>query len=143
MSSHEDEEGDGPLQNPAFSAHLQKFGYTPPAKDHNPARPQASKYGSAQRIDKVIAKTGNKNHLVKSSERNKRKRHVDGDFPAPSPSPAPSKRRTSTKERSANDAYDPENKLVDSLRPGLMLVFIGLNPGLETARTGMTNSITE
>ena len=30
-----------------------------------------------------------------------------------------------------------ENKLVDSLRPGLILVMIGLNPGIETARTGM------
>ena len=35
-----------------------------------------------------------------------------------------------------DDLYEGDNNLVDSLRPGLILVFIGLNPGLETARTG-------
>ncbi|KAL2395150.1 hypothetical protein ABEF93_000951 [Exophiala dermatitidis] len=46
------------------------------------------------------------------------------------------KRRSTTKERSARDPYSPANKLVDSLRPGLILVFVGLNPGLMTAATG-------
>jgi hypothetical protein len=48
----------------------------------------------------------------------------------------PKKRRTSKKERSADDPHDPENNLVDSLRPGLILVICGLNPGLQTAATG-------
>lgn len=48
----------------------------------------------------------------------------------------PKKKRRAAKERSKNDPYNPENKLVDSLRPGLILVFIGLNPGLTTAETG-------
>lgn len=48
----------------------------------------------------------------------------------------PKKKRRSAKERSKNDPYSPDNKLVDSLRPGLILVFIGLNPGLTTAETG-------
>lgn len=48
----------------------------------------------------------------------------------------PKKKRKDAKERSQNDPYNPENKLVDSLRPGLTLVFIGLNPGLTTAETG-------
>lgn len=46
------------------------------------------------------------------------------------------KRRSTTKERSAKDPYSPDNNLVDSLRPGLTLVCIGLNPGLMTAATG-------
>lgn len=46
------------------------------------------------------------------------------------------KAKTTTKQRSAGDPYNPENNLVDSLRPGLILVFIGLNPGLTTALTG-------
>lgn len=46
------------------------------------------------------------------------------------------KRRSTTKERSAKDPYSPANHLVDSLRPGLTLVCIGLNPGLMTAATG-------
>ncbi|EXJ90060.1 TDG/mug DNA glycosylase [Capronia epimyces CBS 606.96] len=46
------------------------------------------------------------------------------------------KKRSTTKERSARDPYSPTNKLVDSLRPGLILVFVGLNPGLMTAATG-------
>lgn len=59
----------------------------------------------------------------------------EGKKKAATPSP---KKRTSTKERSANDVHSPQNNLVDSLRPGLTLVMIGLNPGLETARTGIT-----
>ena len=46
------------------------------------------------------------------------------------------KAKTTTKQRSAGDPYNPENNLVDSLRPDLVLVFIGLNPGLTTALTG-------
>ncbi|OCT49781.1 G/U mismatch-specific uracil DNA glycosylase [Cladophialophora carrionii] len=46
------------------------------------------------------------------------------------------KRRSTTKERSAQDPHYPLNNLVDSLRPGLTLVCIGLNPGLMTAATG-------
>ena len=60
----------------------------------------------------------------------------EGKGKAATPSP---KKRKSTKERSANDVHSPPNNLVDSLRPGLTLVLIGLNPGLETARTGMTD----
>ena len=37
--------------------------------------------------------------------------------------------------RKADDA-NPVNNLSDSLRPGLMLVMVGVNPGLETGRTG-------
>jgi hypothetical protein len=51
----------------------------------------------------------------------------------------PKKRRTSKKERSADDPHDPENNLVDSLRPGLILVICGLNPGLQTAATGTSS----
>jgi thymine-DNA glycosylase len=50
--------------------------------------------------------------------------------------PRPKKRRSTTKERSAQDPRNPVNNLVDSLRPGLILVCIGLNPGLMTASTG-------
>jgi TDG/mug DNA glycosylase family protein len=46
------------------------------------------------------------------------------------------KRRSTTKERSAQDPHNPVNNLVDSMRPGLTLVCIGLNPGLMTAATG-------
>ena len=46
------------------------------------------------------------------------------------------KKRTTTKQRSAKDEYFPENNLVDSLRPDLTLIFVGLNPGLDTAKTG-------
>lgn len=46
------------------------------------------------------------------------------------------KKRSTTKERSAQDPHSPVNNLVDSMRPGLTLVMIGLNPGLMTAATG-------
>ncbi len=63
-----------------------------------------------------------------------RKRAVDGD--KAEESTPNKKKKTSAKERSVNDPYNPENNLVDSLRPGLVLVMCGLNPGLQTALTG-------
>ena len=48
----------------------------------------------------------------------------------------PKKKRSTTKQRSAQDPHSPVNNLVDSIRPGLTLVMIGLNPGLMTAATG-------
>ncbi|KAI1610088.1 TDG/mug DNA glycosylase [Exophiala viscosa] len=53
-----------------------------------------------------------------------------------SSTPRLKKSRSTTKERAAKDPYNPVNNLVDSLRPGLTLVCIGLNPGLMTAATG-------
>jgi G:T/U-mismatch repair DNA glycosylase len=60
-----------------------------------------------------------------------------------SASPAPStvstksaKHDSSRGARRAKDPYSPVNNLVDSIRPGLMLLMIGLNPGLMTAETG-------
>ncbi|KAJ9606017.1 uracil DNA N-glycosylase Thp1 [Cladophialophora chaetospira] len=53
-----------------------------------------------------------------------------------STTPRAKKQRSTTKQRSANDPYNPVNNLVDSLRPDLTLVCIGLNPGLMTASTG-------
>lgn len=57
------------------------------------------------------------------------------------PQPATKKKRSTTKQRAAADPHNPENNLVDSLRPGLTLVFIGLNPGLMTAATGCSTMI--
>jgi len=50
--------------------------------------------------------------------------------------PKSKKQRSTTKDRSAQDPHSPVNHLVDTLRPGLMLIMIGLNPGLMTAATG-------
>ena len=66
-----------------------------------------------------------------------RKRRIKDEVDSQSTSSGQKKRRSTTKERSAADPYHPDNKLVDSLRLGLMLVFIGLNPGLQTAATGL------
>jgi mismatch-specific thymine-DNA glycosylase len=46
------------------------------------------------------------------------------------------KKRSTPKERAAQDPHSPINNLVDSMRSGLTLVMIGLNPGLMTAATG-------
>ena len=69
-----------------------------------------------------------------------RKRAVDADSPDGS-TPKKKQKKTSAKERSANDPYNPENNLVDSLSPGLILVMVGLNPGLKTAQTGTLGSL--
>jgi thymine-DNA glycosylase len=46
------------------------------------------------------------------------------------------KRSNVRKALRSTDPYSPVNNLVDSIRPGLMLLMIGLNPGLKTAETG-------
>lgn len=74
-----------------------------------------------------ITSRDEKDSVVKQAEEN------DHDAATP---PSAKKRRSTTKERSAGDPHSPDNKLVDSLRPGLTLVCIGLNPGLMTAATG-------
>lgn len=73
----------------------------------------------------------------KGKEKSPLKRTATLDAESESGAATPNKKkRRSAKERSANDEYSPENKLVDSLRPGLLLVMVGLNPGLNTAQTG-------
>jgi mismatch-specific thymine-DNA glycosylase len=46
------------------------------------------------------------------------------------------KRSIARKALRSTDSHSPVNNLVDSIRPGLMLLMIGLNPGLKTAETG-------
>ncbi|CAK7215742.1 uracil DNA N-glycosylase Thp1 [Sporothrix bragantina] len=62
---------------------------------------------------------------------------------SPSQSPSPTKRKsTKTKTRKAPSKYAPPStyahlpSLKDSLAPNLLVLFVGLNPGIETARTG-------
>lgn len=131
MSRHEaeDEEGD-PIPSAAFAARLQEFNYSPPFKATTGPVPATPASSVKQTAKPLIRDAPDQTRSQKS------KRKLDIGLPSSTPSPTPSKRRTTTKERSVHDPYEPENKLVDSLRPGLMLVFIGLNPGLETARTG-------
>jgi thymine-DNA glycosylase len=57
--------------------------------------------------------------------------------PGPSTVSTKSAKHSSTRgARRFKDPYSPVNNLVDSIRPGLMLLMIGLNPGLMTAETG-------
>lgn len=134
MSSHE-AESEERLPITAFTAHLQKFSYSPALTGEG--SPMASQSPSPIPLPGKTGKPVLKDEHRKSlSRRTKRKHEVNAGPADPGSSPTPSKRRTTTKERSANDPYEPENKLVDSLQTDLMLVFVGLNPGLETARTG-------
>jgi mismatch-specific thymine-DNA glycosylase len=71
------------------------------------------------------------------------KRRATSTSTSASASPAPStistkstKRSGSRKAPNSKTPYSPVNNLVDSIRPGLMLLMIGLNPGIMTAETG-------
>ncbi|KAI1497069.1 hydrolase-like protein [Biscogniauxia marginata] len=55
---------------------------------------------------------------------------------SPSPSPSPSKRRKHSARYAPPSTYAHLPYLPDAIGPGLLILFIGLNPGLETARTG-------
>jgi len=94
--------------------------------------------------------TSIKSSSTKSTRRQKKSKPADNTHPHPTSrkrkvgdsddsgkeTSTTVKRRTTTKGRSAGDPYNPTNRLVDSLRPGLLLVLIGLNPGLRTGETG-------
>ena len=133
MSNHEAEDDErSPIS--AFTTHLQKFSYSSPTVEGSSGAFQSpSSIALPGKTEEPVVKD---QHTRSLSRRTKRKHQANV---APSDldlSPTQPKRRTTTKERSANDPYEPENKLVDSLRMNLMLIFVGLNPGLETARTG-------
>lgn len=146
-----------------FRTHLQHFAHTPPSQrtsrtedtmqgNNNgkitgigrvrkaaTASPSPSKQPSTKAEDKedaVVAKPSrNRSPLKRSLSAVSQEEYESG-----SPTPGKKKRR-SKREKSQNDEYYPENNLVDSLRPGLILVMIGLNPGLTTAKTGKVASI--
>jgi hypothetical protein len=95
--------------------------------------PQIS--SSAQSLVRHSGEEVTKTTIPKKSTSLIKRESLQGDDDYGAPTPAKKRRRTK-KEKSANDEYYPENNLVDSLRPGLILVMIGLNPGLKTAQTG-------
>ncbi len=70
------------------------------------------------------------------------KRHATSSPSSDSPvsstptSAKPTGRSAARKAKRYADPYTVTNNLVDSIRPGLMLLMIGLNPGLKTAETG-------
>jgi hypothetical protein len=127
MSSDEDENDSGLEQKTAFSARLQKFNYIPPSEpaSSKPLPEQAFAVPSAMATLQAAVKNEEARPPLEVPGAKKRKLNGGSDSPA-SPSLSPLKRRTTTKERSVNDPYEPENNLVDSLRPGMMLVFCGL-----------------
>jgi hypothetical protein len=127
MASYEDGNDGEVEQNTVFSAHLSKFSYIPPLKSAGSMQlqKQASSRSRAMRDRQAAAETEEASSSMEQSGMKKRKLNGGSDSSA-SRSPTPSKRRTTTKERSVNDPYEPENNLVDSLRPGMMLVFCGL-----------------
>ncbi|CAK7205200.1 uracil DNA N-glycosylase Thp1 [Sporothrix eucalyptigena] len=60
----------------------------------------------------------------------------------PSQSPSPTKRKALNKARTAPSKYAPPSTyahlalLPDAIAPNLLVLFVGLNPGVETARSG-------
>ena len=93
---------------------------------------------SKQKASSPTAST--KRTLTTPLKRNRTGVKLEDDDSMSTP-PSSKRRRSTPKERSVKDPYNPVNNLVDSLRPGLTLVFIGLNPGLMTASTGTYHSI--
>lgn len=123
-----------------FKAHLDSFTYTANSPVSSSVRqPQLQTKssimaGSKRGRNTPAVKVEDKAPLRRSS-RKRSSDDEDNDFTA-SAAPAKKKKKTTTKQRSAADPHNPVNRLVDSLRPDLTLVLIGLNPGLMTAEKG-------
>lgn len=121
-----------------FRAHLDSFSYSrndlstgTTVTIHSVSEPMSdTSKGHRGRAIKTEATTP----VRRSSRKRESDEHVSTED-VESSTPA-KKKRSTAKERAANDPRNPINKLVDSIRPGLTLVFIGLNPGLMTAATG-------
>ena len=87
------------------------------------------------RISKALPRTASSRYSPSSTPTSSKRKRGSASV-VEEEEDTPKKKRSTAKERSVNDPYNPENHLVDSLRPGLILVMIGLNPGLKTAETG-------
>ncbi|KIW31161.1 uncharacterized protein PV07_02830 [Cladophialophora immunda] len=144
-------EGHAMDQSSSFKARMEQFKYSPlkqaDAKRRSPrlASPRPSVLSKAASASPSPRKRSRMQQHVQNEEDDEstvKKEEEDGQEDGPltadmtSTAPKFKKRRSTTKERASRDPYNPVNNLVDSLRPGLTLVCIGLNPGLMTAATG-------
>ncbi|KAK5047416.1 hypothetical protein LTR84_006512 [Exophiala bonariae] len=132
----------------AFRSRLRKFEYPIPlamASQRRSSRlaiaggsplrvePTSTLDGSSSGKRRRTTKSGT---LSSSTDIQAKEEEVDAERLSEIATTRPKKKRSTTKERSAQDPHSPVNNLVDSIRPGLVLVMIGLNPGLMTAATG-------
>ncbi|KIY02469.1 uncharacterized protein Z520_02608 [Fonsecaea multimorphosa CBS 102226] len=127
-----------------FKARMEQFKYSPLKQADtmrrsprlaSPRAFAASKAGSASPSPRKRLRLQQHDQTEEDGE-NTVKQEEDSLESNISTAPKLKKRRSTTKERASKDLYNPVNNLVDSLRPGLTLVCIGLNPGLMTAATG-------
>ncbi|KIW88171.1 uncharacterized protein Z519_11282 [Cladophialophora bantiana CBS 173.52] len=137
-------------QNSIFKARMEQFKYFPLKQTDGTRRsprlasPRASILSKSASVSPLPRKRSRMQEQDQNEENDENTVEVEEDGPASEPSTAEArytalkfkKRRSTTKERSSQDPHSPVNNLVDSLRPGLTLVCIGLNPGLMTAATG-------
>lgn len=136
-----------------FRSRLRQFEYSSSANDNmkrrSPRLSQASSLRSGEQASSPISGLSKKRHARHPSDPESSNalhegqaeikaeiKSEDAEDKSILTQPSAKKRRSTTKERSARDPYSPTNHLTDSLRPGLTLVCIGLNPGLMTAATG-------
>jgi thymine-DNA glycosylase len=139
--SFENESTESSQPKADFKARMGLYAYWPvkpteasPGKmssDPNPNDPVAPNRG----------KRGADSTSMSVSTRSKRRATSVSAYDSVSPSPSAvstgsAKHSSSRGARRSKDPYSPVNNLVDSIRPGLMLLMIGLNPGLMTAETG-------
>ena len=109
-----------------FKSRLRSFAYSPAKGATQPSTIQ----NSAGHL---------KPHLTPGTPSPRKRRASETASTSPTPKRSLSRSASRSATRTANrrkDPYSPVNHLVDALRPGLQLVFIGLNPGLMTAETG-------
>lgn len=120
----------------AFKAHLNSFVYPSLSVDIMMSPKSQSLKMSSQRSRTKIPSPKAESVYPNLRSGRKRAANKEDSEEIASHIPVKKKKKTTTKERAAADPHNPVNNLVDSLRPDLMLVFIGLNPGLMTAATG-------
>ncbi|KEF53286.1 uncharacterized protein A1O9_10734 [Exophiala aquamarina CBS 119918] len=128
-----------------FRSHLRKFEYSDPRSMFPPRR--SPRFATSPTAHGSGVVPGSASDPRSSSKRRRQSSNAaetgtsreQASIHLPTPeaaAPRPKKKRSTTKDRSAKDPHNPVSNLVDSLRPGLTLVMIGLNPGLMTAATG-------
>ena len=139
MESHDEEVGDGPETPPGShrasstfqgSLHLNDFMYNEPA-DSSPRRSSRLFLSSPQG---GLAPSGRSSSSSTP--------HGNDSSPGPRPSRVTKTSAKGTKRKRPSAGYAPPATyahlplLPDAITPGLLVLFVGLNPGIETARTG-------
>ncbi|KAI1097587.1 DNA glycosylase [Jackrogersella minutella] len=137
MTKESSFEGRLQLKNFMFAGASNSPSSSEPRRSQRLSTPQSS--GSIQRSASQGPSKSKKRKaqlVARDGESDDSKSHSRRNTPVPPASPSPKKRTRKSSSYAPPSTYAHLPLLPDAIAPNLLILFIGLNPGLQTARTG-------